>query len=187
MNSSPIAFASKQSAPGVEQKVNPRLAGPSSKKVKFTKIEDEKLIELIKEFGENNWKLIAEKLPPRTPRQCRERWTNYVNPALSKDPWTKEEDELLIQKHNELGNHWKLIEKYFPARSKNNIKHRYSQIKEMPVVLTNPPSNIPILDDICPLNFTERDPVQFDSILEPQEMDFSVQGDLWTLPIDNIF
>ncbi|OHT06197.1 hypothetical protein TRFO_25814 [Tritrichomonas foetus] len=113
----------------VEEKKNSRLAGPSSKKVKFTKIEDEKLENLIREFGENNWKLIAERMAPRTARQCRERWTNYVNPSLSKDPWSHEEDELLLLKHEELGNHWKLIEKFFPSRSKNNIKHRYSQIK----------------------------------------------------------
>ena len=106
-----------------------RLAGPSSKKVKFTRAEDAKLALLVREYSDNDWKAIAEQMAPRTARQCRERWTNYVNPELSKDPWTKDEDQLLIEKHNEFGNHWKIIEKYFPNRSKNNIKHRWSILK----------------------------------------------------------
>ena len=107
-----------------------RLAGPSSKKVKFTKAEDAKLTLLVQQYSTKDWKKIAEHLPTRTARQCRERWTNYVNPSLSKSPWTKAEDMLLIEKHNEFGNHWKIIERYFPLRSKNNIKHRWSIVKE---------------------------------------------------------
>ncbi|OHT04781.1 DNA-binding protein reb1 [Tritrichomonas foetus] len=127
-----------------EERKKSRLAGPSSKKVKFTKVEDAKLAALINEYGETDWKIIAEKMAPRTARQCRERWTNYVNPSLSKDPWTKEEDALLLEKHEEYGNRWKLIEKFFPTRSKNNIKHRYSQIKEVSSI---PAENLQLLDD----------------------------------------
>lgn len=107
-----------------------RLAGPSSKKVKFTKAEDAKLAMLVAEYSDNDWKTIAEHMAPRTARQCRERWTNYVNPSLSKDPWTPEEDLLLIEKHKEFGNHWKIIERYFNNRSKNNIKHRWASMKD---------------------------------------------------------
>lgn len=114
-----------------EQQRKSRLAGPSSKKVKFTKAEDVKLMMLVQEFSTKDWKTIAEHMFPRTARQCRERWTNYVNPMLSKDPWSKEEDLLLIEKHNEFGNRWKLIERYFPGRSKNNIKHRWSIMKDL--------------------------------------------------------
>ncbi|OHT01847.1 hypothetical protein TRFO_07423 [Tritrichomonas foetus] len=118
-----------------------RLAGPSSKKVKFTKAEDTKLALLVQEFSDNDWKAIAEHMAPRTARQCRERWTNYVNPTLSKDPWTQEEDLLLVEKHKEFGNHWKIIERYFPKRSKNNIKHRWSALKD--AVPSSNPSTTP--------------------------------------------
>ena len=111
------------------QPIPSRLAGPSSRKVKFTKAEDQKLFLLVQEYSDKDWKVIAEHLKPRTPRQCRERWTNYVNPKLSQDPWTKEEDMLLIEKHREHGNHWKIIERFFTNRSKNNIKHRWQTLK----------------------------------------------------------
>ena len=147
-----------------------RLAGPSSKKVKFTKNEDAKLESLIKEYGEGEWKLIAEKMSPRTARQCRERWTNYVNPKLSKDPWTKEEDDLLMEKHREHGNKWKIIEKYFPTRSKNNIKQRFMQLKEVPVIEFD---ILKSMDDdvVTPLYLHENEPINFyfDRILEQNE------------------
>lgn len=118
------------SVPSLDEQRKARLAGPSSKKVKFTKAEDAKLAMLVAEYSDNDWKTIADHMVPRTARQCRERWTNYVNPSLSKDPWTPEEDLLLIEKHKEFGNHWKIIEKYFNNRSKNNIKHRWASMKE---------------------------------------------------------
>lgn len=116
-----------------EQQRRSRLAGPTSKKVKFTKAEDATLLALVQELSTKDWKAIAEHMPPRTARQCRERWTNYVNPVLSREPWTQEEDLLLIQKHAEVGNRWKIIEKYFPGRSKNNIKQRWATMKDMMV------------------------------------------------------
>lgn len=125
-----------------EQQRRARLAGPSSKKVKFTKAEDVRLMMLVQEYSTKDWKTIAEHMYPRTARQCRERWTNYVNPNLSKDPWSKDEDLLLIEKHNEFGNRWKLIERYFPGRSKNNIKHRWSVMKDLHIASDTPAKHL---------------------------------------------
>lgn len=102
-----------------------RLAGPLSKKVKFTKTEDLKLKDLIEKYSTNDWKKIAKHLPPRTARQCRERWCNYIDPNLSQEPWTPEEDEVLLKIHEQIGNHWKKMEEFLPKRSKNNIKKRW--------------------------------------------------------------
>lgn len=128
-----------------EEKRKSRLAGPSSRKVKFTKAEDATLALLVKELGTKDWKSIAQHMQPRTARQCRERWTNYVNPTLSQEPWTQEEDILLIEKHCEFGNHWKIIERCFPSRSKNNIKHRWSLLQSL--VSNTPPSSVSIISN----------------------------------------
>lgn len=147
---SPLAVAT------IDAQRKARLAGPSSKKVKFTKAEDAKLAMLVAEYSDNDWKTIAEHMSPRTARQCRERWTNYVNPSLSKDPWTPEEDLLLIEKHKEFGNHWKIIERYFNNRSKNNIKHRWASMKESypnNSSITTSPSSVPLPDSTtAPIN-----------------------------------
>ncbi|OHS93547.1 hypothetical protein TRFO_11766 [Tritrichomonas foetus] len=108
---------------------DPRLAGPQSKKFKFTKTEDTKLLSLVHLYGENDWRSVADQMPYRTARQCRERWTNYVNPDLNKKPWSIPEDMCLMLKHQEFGNKWKIIQKFFPGRSKNDIKQRIKHIE----------------------------------------------------------
>lgn len=108
-----------------------KLAGPLSKKERFTRREDLKLKQLVAKYSTDNWKIIAEHLKPRTPRQCRERWTNYINPSLSHEPWTADEDDILTKLHYDLGNHWKELQRYLPKRSKNNIKARWHYLENL--------------------------------------------------------
>lgn len=99
----------------------------NSKRVKsmFTKKEDTKLIKLVKEYGSEDWALISSFFKDRTRRQCRERWNKYLCPSLNHSPWTPEEDELLINKYNQIGPKWSLISKSFKNRTDINIKSRY--------------------------------------------------------------
>lgn len=64
-------------------------------------------------------------LGKRTPKQCRERWSNHLNPELKKTPWTSEEDERLIACQAELGNTWTRIAAHLPGRSENEVKNRW--------------------------------------------------------------
>jgi hypothetical protein len=64
-------------------------------------------------------------MPGRSARQCRDRWTNYLAPTLSLDPWTPEEDALIIRKVAECGTKWAAIAKEIPRRSDNAIKNRW--------------------------------------------------------------
>ncbi|OHT06661.1 hypothetical protein TRFO_25188 [Tritrichomonas foetus] len=102
-----------------------KMAGPNSRKIKFTKAEDKRLAELVSIYDDHAWDKVAKHMPSRTPRQCRERWTNYVNPIISQRPWTHHEDHLLMIKQNKYGNKWKSISRFFPDRSKNSIKYRW--------------------------------------------------------------
>jgi hypothetical protein len=44
----------------------------------WSKNEDKNLIDLVSKFGPKKWSLIAEKLPGRIGKQCRERWYNHL-------------------------------------------------------------------------------------------------------------
>ena len=134
---------------------NLRLAGPLSKKIKFTSAEDEKLKSLVEKYSTKDWKKIASYLPPRTARQCRERWTNYINPELSQNPWTKEEDKALIIIHQQIGNHWKKIGKYLPQRSKNSIKIRWNFLNN----LINDQNIVDLIDNQQPSDCSSFDPI----------------------------
>ena len=94
-------------------------------KHKFTPEEDERLSMLVKQFGETNWRKIADAMVTRNYRQCRERWKNYLAPNVCRDPWTAEEDRLLQDKYQELGSRWSLIAKFFPNRTDVSLKNRW--------------------------------------------------------------
>lgn len=101
------------------------VAKKTSLKSKFTAEEDKKLMELVAKTKTRNWNEIAASLGSRNARQCRERWNNYLNPSLRNDPWTEEEDKLLLDKHAEFGTHWNKISKCFSNRSDNAVRNRW--------------------------------------------------------------
>lgn len=92
----------------------------------FTQNEDMLLTKAAIQYNEKSWNIIAQCVPGRTPRQCRDRWMNYLKPNLKFDPWTKEEDELLISLVNSHGTHWTKMISHFPGRSTNAIKNRWN-------------------------------------------------------------
>lgn len=42
------------------------------------------------------WSLVADLLPGRLGKQCRERWLNHLDPAVKKTGWTSDEDEVIF-------------------------------------------------------------------------------------------
>ena len=99
---------------------------PSLLKGPFSHEEDQIVIEYVKQHGPSNWPRLAEKLKVRSPKQCRERWFNHLDPNLSKESWTREEDLIIFEQHNKLGPKWSAISHFLPHRSDNAIKNRWN-------------------------------------------------------------
>ena len=93
----------------------------------FTPQEDIQLYQLVQIYGTDKWTLIASHMGDRTSRQCRERYRSFLAPTITNRPWTREEDNLLIELHTKFGSKWSLITKYFQGRSDCNVKNRWSQ------------------------------------------------------------
>lgn len=91
----------------------------------FTKKNDEKLISIIKSIGTSDWKKVAERMCIFTARQCKDRYNIYLKETNKQEPWSPEEDELLIKLQAEFGSKWTKISEFFEGRNINNIKNRW--------------------------------------------------------------
>ena len=111
-------------APPQEKKA---MVNPIKRK-NFTLEEDNRLRILVSQYGSKDWNLISEMMVSKNPRQCRERWNNYLNPILTTSPWTLEEDHMLVRKYGEYGPHWSKIAHHFVNRSENSIKNRWKTL-----------------------------------------------------------
>ena len=96
------------------------------KRIPFKTEEDEKLRQLVKKYGENDWNLISKFMPNRSARQCHDRWNNSLSSKILKEKWNSQEDFLLKQKYFQYGPKWKFFERFFPGRTSYNIKNRWS-------------------------------------------------------------
>jgi hypothetical protein len=110
--------------PHAAAEIGSRLTGRYVK-VKFTPEEDARLLELVREYGPKEWITVASLMQTRNPRQCRERYNNYMDPNLRHDGWTAEEDALLDEKYREIGPKWNSIGKAFANRSDNALRNRW--------------------------------------------------------------
>ncbi|XP_075757476.1 myb-related protein B isoform X4 [Pelodiscus sinensis] len=95
-------------------------------KVKWTHEEDERLKMLVKQFGQSDWKFLASHFPNRSDQQCQYRWLRVLNPDLVKGPWTKEEDQKVIELVKKFGTkQWTLIAKYLKGRLGKQCRERW--------------------------------------------------------------
>lgn len=93
---------------------------------KFTEEEDKRLKELAETYGAKKWDLIAEQMPGRNGRQCRDRYRNYLVPGFFNGQWQQSEDDLLKKLYEEIGPQWAKMMKYFNGRSSNSLKNRWN-------------------------------------------------------------
>ncbi|XP_029611270.1 myb-related protein A isoform X4 [Salmo trutta] len=95
-------------------------------KVKWSRDEDERLKKLVEQHGADSWKLIANNFPGRTDGQCQHRWQKVLNPELVKGPWTKEEDQKVIDLVHKYGpKRWSVIAKHLQGRIGKQCRERW--------------------------------------------------------------
>ena len=75
----------------------------------WTLDEDCLLVKQVKLLGTGNWTRVAEGIPGRIGKQCRERWYKHLDPTISKSKWTLEEDINIVKLYCEHGSSWSKI------------------------------------------------------------------------------
>ena len=103
---------------------------PGIRSGRWTPNLDGRLKAAVAIYGTGKWALIAQHVPGKTDRKCRERYLEQLAPGL-KPPgeWDDEEDEILIkavQKHG-IGN-WAKIKNDLEGRTDQMCRLRYQKI-----------------------------------------------------------
>lgn len=114
-----------------------KVLNPTLVKGSWTKEEDETIIDFVSKHGTKNWTKLATLLPGRIGKQCRERWRNHLDPEVNRSPWTQEEDKILIDLHEKLGNQWVKIAESLPGRSDNCVKNRWNSTLKKQLMYEN--------------------------------------------------
>ncbi|XP_059616056.1 myb protein isoform X1 [Phlebotomus argentipes] len=97
----------------------------SKGKTRWTKYEDIALKNLVDTYGEN-WSVVAKQMKDRTDVQCQQRWSKVVNPELIKGPWTKEEDDKVVELVSRYGpKKWTLIARHLKGRIGKQCRERW--------------------------------------------------------------
>ena len=98
----------------------------------WTSKEDAILSQWVAQHGLKHgvWaRLVREKLPHRTRKQCRQRWHYCLKPGIKKGPFSAEEDKTLMEAYGNLGEKWTEISKRLPGRTGDAIRHRWESIE----------------------------------------------------------
>ncbi|CAH2074475.1 unnamed protein product [Thlaspi arvense] len=104
-----------------------RTSGPMRRaKGGWTPQEDETLRQAVDKYKGKRWKKVAEFFTDRTEVQCLHRWQKVINPALLKGPWTREEDDKIVELVGKYGPaKWSVIAGSLPGRIGKQCRERW--------------------------------------------------------------
>jgi pre-mRNA-splicing factor CDC5/CEF1 len=71
--------------------------------------EDEILKAAVMKYGKNQWARISSLLTRKSPKQCKARWYEWLDPSIRKTEWSKEEDEKLLHLAKLMPTQWRTI------------------------------------------------------------------------------
>ncbi|PWZ00003.1 hypothetical protein BCV70DRAFT_103917 [Testicularia cyperi] len=89
--------------------------------------EDEILKAAISKYGLNQWARISSLLVRKTPKQCKARWYEWLDPSIKKTEWSKEEDEKLLHLAKLMPTQWRTIAPIV-GRTANQCLERYQRL-----------------------------------------------------------
>ncbi|CAG8522617.1 11511_t:CDS:10 [Acaulospora morrowiae] len=127
--------------------------------------EDEILKAAVSKYGKNQWARISSLLVRKSPKQCKARWYEWLDPSIKKTEWSKEEDEKLLHLAKLMPTQWRTIAPIV-GRTPSQCLERYQRLLDeaeakegMDLGLTGPTGDAgPSADDVRRLRPGEIDP-----------------------------
>ncbi|KIM27469.1 hypothetical protein M408DRAFT_329933 [Serendipita vermifera MAFF 305830] len=127
--------------------------------------EDEVLKAAIAKYGKNQWARISSLLVRKTPKQCKARWYEWLDPGIKKTEWSKAEDEKLLHLAKLMPTQWRTIAPIV-GRTATQCLERYQKLLDDAEMKENEEMGLagpggeagPSADDIRRLRPGEIDP-----------------------------
>ncbi|RIB11083.1 pre-mRNA splicing factor component-domain-containing protein [Gigaspora rosea] len=125
--------------------------------------EDEILKAAVSKYGKNQWARISSLLVRKSPKQCKARWYEWLDPSIKKTEWSKEEDEKLLHLAKLMPTQWRTIAPIV-GRTPSQCLERYQRLLDEAEAkegldLTGPGGDTgPSADDVRRLRPGEIDP-----------------------------
>ncbi|GAB4822419.1 hypothetical protein N2152v2_009465 [Parachlorella kessleri] len=92
--------------------------------------EDEILKAAVMKYGLNQWARISSLLVRKSAKQCKARWYEWLDPAIKKTEWTREEDEKLLHLAKLMPTQWRTIAPIV-GRTPAQCLERYEKLLDM--------------------------------------------------------
>ncbi|KAJ3156417.1 CDC5 cell division cycle 5-like protein [Geranomyces variabilis] len=89
--------------------------------------EDEILKVAVMKYGKNQWARISSLLTRKSPKQCKARWFEWLDPSIKKTEWSKEEDEKLLHLAKLMPTQWRTIAPIV-GRTASQCLERYQKL-----------------------------------------------------------
>jgi len=95
-------------------------------KTRWSNEEDNKLRSLVDQYGTEHFQKISTFFTDRSDVQCSQRWQKVLSPELIKGPWTKEEDQKVVELVKLYGpKKWSIISQKLKGRIGKQCRERW--------------------------------------------------------------